>query len=360
MISVYIHIPFCKNICSYCDFCKMYYESDIADKYLKELKQEIDKNYNGEKVKSLYIGGGTPSCLNNNQLTELFSLTKIFDLSNDYEYTIEANINDITEDFLKICYNSGVNRLSIGIETVNEKFFKFLNRYNDKKIVREKINLAKQFFNNINVDLMYGFYKQTLSDLKMDLDYIYSLDIQHISIYSLIIEKHTKLFIDNVKKINEELESKMYYYVIKYLKDLGYIHYEISNFSKDGYSSIHNLCYWNNDNYYGFGLGASGYTNSVRYKNTKSITNYLKGNYVLEKEKIDEQTKMEEEMICGLRKIKGVSVKDFYKKYNKNIKDVFNIDKLIEQKMLVEKNGYIFIPENKLYVSNSILINFIL
>jgi oxygen-independent coproporphyrinogen-3 oxidase len=152
----------------------------------------------------------------------------------------------------------------------------------------------------------------------------------------------------------------MYYYIIDYLKKNGYNHYEISNFGKDGYYSMHNLNYWNNLNYYGFGLSASGYIDDIRYTNTRSITNYLKGNYLLTTEKIDQKTKMAEEMICGLRKIEGVSKKEFIKKYNKNIKDVFEIEELLEKKLLLENDEYIFIPEDKLYISNSILVNFII
>lgn len=360
MESVYIHIPFCKSICSYCDFCKLYYQYNIVNKYLDELSNEIKKNYKKEVLKTIYIGGGTPSSLCYEQLNKLFSIIKMFKLQNNYEFTIEVNINDITTRFLELCHSNGVNRLSVGIETVNKKFYKYLNRYNDENDIIEKIELSKKYFDNINIDLMYGFEKETLEDLKKDLDFISKLDVQHISIYSLIIEEHTKLYIEKANRVDEQLDSEMYYYILNYLKKIGFDHYEISNFSKKGYKSVHNLYYWNNLNYYGFGLGASGYIDNIRYTNTRSITNYLKGEYLLNKEIIDDKTKMEEEMICGLRKTEGVSKNIFLKKYKKDIKDVFDIDCLLEKKLLLENDNYIFIPEDKLYISNSILINFIL
>ena len=360
MKSVYIHIPFCKSICSYCDFCKMYYSEELVNKYLLELKKEVLSKYQNETLKTIYIGGGTPSSLNITQLSKLFEITNLLTLEKNYEFTVEANISDINEEFLNICKSNKVNRISIGIETINEKFFKFLNRYNTKEEVIEKIDLCKKYFDNINIDLMYGFYNQTIEDLKLDLDFFKQLDVNHISIYSLIIEQNTKLYIDKTKSLSEDLESKMYYYIIDYLKEVGYCHYEISNFSKKGYESVHNLTYWNNENYYGFGLGASGYIDNYRYTNTRSINNYLKGQYILEKEILDKKTIMEEELICGLRKTEGVSIKKFNIKFNEDIYKLFRIEELIQRGLLKRKNDMIFIPKDKLYISNNILINFIL
>ena len=307
MESVYIHIPFCKSICSYCDFCKMFYNEILVTKYLDALNIEIDKNYKGEELKTIYIGGGTPSSLSNDLLIKLFKITNKFKLQDNYEFTIEANISDIDEEFLSICKNNKVNRLSIGIETINEEYYKFLNRYNDIEIVKEKISLSKKYFDNINIDLMYAFPNQSIDDLQKDLDFIKELDVKHVSIYSLIIEKNTLLDVKKTKPISEELESKMYYHIIDYLESIGYKQYEISNFSKDGYQSKHNMNYWNNNNYYGFGLDASGYIGNIRYTNTKSINNYIKQKFIYEKEELDKKTMMEEELICGLRKREGIN-----------------------------------------------------
>ena len=359
VFSSYIHIPFCKTICSYCDFCKMYYNEDLLDKYLNSLKKEIDSNYKNEILKTIYIGGGTPSCLNEKELNKLFEIIKTFKTSKDIEFTFEVNINDINRELLIILKENKVNRLSIGVESINEKFLNFLNRKHTKEEVIEKINLTKEYFKNISVDLMYAFSNQTLEDLKKDLEFIKSINVSHISIYSLIIEKHTKLYIDKVLPLNEEIEESMYYYIIKYLNTLGYSHYEISNFSKKGYESKHNLTYWNNEEYYGFGLGASGYIGNKRYTNTRSINKYVSNDYLSEIETIDKKIDMENYMILGLRKINGVSKDDFLFKYNLNIYEAFDIIELIDRKLLIDDGKNIYIPSNKLYIQNSILVNFI-
>ena len=219
--------------------------------------------------------------------------------------------------------------------------------------------LAKEYFNNISVDFMYGFYNQTMEDLKMDLEFFKELDVNHISIYSLILEPNTKLYINNTSSLDEEVESRMYFYIIDYLSSIGFRHYEVSNFAKDGYCSRHNLTYWNNDYYYGFGLGASGYTFDIRYTNTRSINHYMEGIYHLDEEMITKEIDMENEMILGLRKITGVNKQNFYDKFGVCINDVFDIDSLLKNNLLQDDNDNIFIPKDKLYLSNSILVNFI-
>ena len=350
--SLYIHIPFCNNICSYCDFCKIYYNDDIALSYLTELEKEIKQNYKNEKLKTIYIGGGTPSSLSFKNLERLFSITNSLNIENNYEFTFECNIEDINEELLKMLKENKVNRLSIGVESFNKKILRFLGR-NEVIDIDKKINLAKQYFTNINIDLIYGIKGQTLEDLKKDLDNFLNLDIKHISIYSLILEDNTILKINNYEEISDDLSRKMYDLIRKTLKENGFSHYEISKKKKKGYESKHNLTYWNNEKYYGFGLGASGYIENYRYTNTRSISSYLKGKYILEKEEISKKINMENFMILGLRKIKGVSNTDFKERYNKNIEDVFNTEKL-------DKNDdTYYINENNLYISNYILEDFI-
>lgn len=357
--SLYLHIPFCMQICSYCDFCKMFYNEKMVNDYLEELEKEITKNYQNDILKTIYIGGGTPSSLKDYQLDKLFFITDKFNIEKEYEFTFECNISDINKELLEKLKENKVNRISIGIETINEKFYELINRYNDKEDIKEKIKLTKKYFNNINIDLMYGFPNETLNDLINDLEVFKDLDVPHISIYSLILEENTKLYINNTKPLDEELESNMYYYIINYLKKLGYKHYEISNFSKEGYESKHNLTYWNNEEYYGFGLSSGGYVNNKRYTNTRSLNNYLKGNYKLEEEELDLQTKMENEMILGLRKMIGIKKDEFFLKYNFKIEDIFGIMNMVDKKLIEDREGYIRIPEDKLYLSNSILVNFI-
>ncbi len=357
--SIYIHIPFCHNICSYCDFCKMFYNKDLVDRYLDELKNEYESLKEDNMIDTIYIGGGTPSSLSMQELDKLFSIFKDIELSTNYEFTFEINPEDITEELLQKLKENKVNRISIGIETINDKFYKFLNRYNNKEELLEKINICKKYFNNINIDLIYAFPKETINDLKNDLDFFKLLDVTHISTYSLIIEDNTVIGINNTKSISEELDREMYDYIINYLEDNNYNHYEISNFSKEGYESKHNLTYWNNETYLGIGLGASGYLNKVRYTNTRSINKYLDGDYIYEKEKVSTRQQEEYEIILGLRQVKGIEKNKFFTKYGVHIEDEFDILNLVDKKLIEDKDGYIRIPKDKLYIENQILINFI-
>lgn len=357
--SVYIHIPFCRNICSYCDFCKMFYNEEFANRYLFSLENEINNNYKNEILDTIYIGGGTPSSLSINQLAKLFSIISVFKISNNYEFTFEINVEDINEELLVFLKNNNVNRISIGVQTINSKFLKLIERNYNKDIIYEKILLAKKYFDNINIDFMYGFENETLDDLVNDLDFFIKLNVPHISIYSLILEEHTKLYINNTKQLSDDKENEMYYYIINYLEKNNYIQYEISNFSKKGYNSKHNLTYWNNNMYYGFGLGASGYINNIRYTNTRSLNKYCNGITRLEEESITIVKNMEYEMILGLRKIEGVRIDYFKNKYNIDLLEYFNINDLIKKELLIIKDNRIFINKAYLFVSNSILVNFI-
>ncbi len=355
---VYIHIPFCTEICSYCDFCKRYYKKNIAHKYLNALEKEIRQTYKGEIVKTIYIGGGTPSSLSVDQLEKLFDIIKIFKVSKECEFTFECNINDLTKEKLQLIHNNKVNRLSIGIQSFNEKNLKILNRHYTKKDIFEKINLCKSLnFNNINVDLMYALPNETLLELDEDIDNFLQLDVQHISTYSLILEPNTILSINGAKQISEDIEYEMYKLICKKLKEFN--HYEISNFAKKGFASKHNLNYWDNNYYYGFGLGASSYLNDIRYTNTRSMKHYLDGNYILEKNHISKQEQMENEMILGLRKIKGVNKYTFYKKYGKMINEVFDIEDLLKHEYLIDDGQNIYVNKKYLYVENSILVKFL-
>ena len=357
-MSIYIHIPFCSNICSYCDFCKFYYNEKWVNNYLNELENEIKLNYKNELIDTIYIGGGTPSCLNVNQLKKLFNIISIFNLNENIEFTIECNI-DVEEEKLKLFKENNVNRISIGVQTINEKHLKFLNRNHTKEIVLNKINLIKKYFKNVNIDLMYALPNQTLEELKQDLEFYISLDIPHISTYSLIIEPNTKLYIDNIENIDEDLDYEMYKLINNTLKENNYIHYETSNYSKLGYESKHNLTYWNNLEYYGFGIGASGYINNIRYDNTRSYNNYINGKYIKEKQELTLKEKIENEFILGFRKIKGININEFKSKYDIDLLELKVIKKLLKENKLVINNNYIKINDEYLYTSNNILIEFI-
>lgn len=360
MKSAYIHIPFCKSICSYCDFCKMNYQKEWIEVYLDVLKEEIEEKYADEYLDTIYIGGGTPSCLSKEELNKLFDIIKIFNLNEEYEFTFECNVNDITEELLNILKENQVNRLSIGVESFNNNNLKLIERKHTFEDALTKINLVKNYgFNNINVDLIYALPEETLSTVKKDINQLLKLDIPHISTYSLIIEEHTKLKIKGIKEIDQDLDAKMYEYIVKKLTNNNYNHYEISNFAKKGYESRHNLTYWNNEYYYGFGLGAHGYVHGVRYENTRSFHDYLNGKYILEENILSKQQIMENELMLGLRKTKGINLNEFFNKYDINLQDVFDIKPLLKTKDLIYKNGNIFVNPTKLYIMNEILLKLI-
>ena len=352
--SVYINIQFCNNICSYCDFCKFYKNDEIINKYLDSLENEIDNDFLGEKLNTLYIGGGTPSCLNNNQLNKLFDITSRFTFNDNYEFTIECNIEDIDEEILELFKNNRVNRLSIGVQSFIKKNLNFLDRNKNIDII-SRINLAKKYFDNINIDLIYALKKQSIKDLEKDIDIFLSLDLPHISCYSLIIEPHTK--ISNIKPINDKLDYDMFKLIDSKLKD--YNHYEISNYSKKGYESKHNLTYWNNEEYYGFGLSASSYLNNIRYTNYRNLTKYNEKIYKKEKEILSLEDKMKYEYILKFRLKDGINIKDFNKKYNCNILDNKIIKELINEDKLLIENDNIIVNKKYIYVINEILVKLI-
>lgn len=338
----------------------MLYQKKIIKDYLKGLEKEIKDNYKGELIKTIYIGGGTPTSLDIDELNYLFKIIKKIKLDKNYEFTIECNVENTDQEKLELFLKNGVNRLSFGVETTNNKLLKLLNRKHNFTDVKKIIKLAKKLgFKNINVDLIYALPNEKVEDLEKDINNILKLDIEHISTYSLILEEHTKLYIDGIKNIDEELDLKMYNYIIDKLTSNGFEHYEISNFAKPGYSSKHNLAYWNNQEYYGFGLGASGYIKNIRYTNTRNIDKYINYQFKDLEEKLSLKEIMEYEMILGLRKIQGINVEDFYHKYHKELVDVFNIRELIKNNLLDYKGEYVFIPKDKLYISNEILVNFI-
>lgn len=357
MKSIYIHIPFCSDICSYCDFTKLYHLDKYINSYFMSLEQEVKKRYQGELIETLYIGGGTPSCLTIEEMKCLFSIINIFNLSKTVEFTVECNINDITEEKLQLMKENKVNRLSIGVQSFDTEILKYLNRKYTKEQIVEKIIIAKKYFSNISIDLIYAVSGQTIKQLNNDLKEFLSLDIPHISTYSLMIEPHTIL--KNTNPIDEDMDFEMYENILKILKKNNYNHYEISNFSKRGYESKHNLTYWNNEEYYGFGLGASGYIESVRYDNTKSFNEYIKGIYRKEEIYQTSNMKIENEFILGLRKIEGININQFKDKYGIDIKDVNGVKDLISSGKLTLMNDYLYIPSSHWYLANDILINFI-
>ena len=355
--SCYIHIPFCNAICAYCDFCKVYYSTNLVSDYLTALDCEISKYYKGEVLDTIYIGGGTPSILSANELNKLFNIINKLNISDNYEFTFECNLEDISEELLILLKNNRVNRISIGVESFNKRILKILSRRYDIDII-DRINLCKKYFTNINIDLMYAIPSETIKELETDIDNFLSLDIPHISTYSLIIEKNTVMYNNKLKNIDEDIDYEMYKLIIDKLKG-KYKHYEISNFSELGYESRHNLSYWNNEYYYGFGVGASGYIDDNRYDNTRSITKYIAGNYRLEGKKLSYNETIENAFILGFRKLDGINILEFESRYDFNPLKLDIVKKLVCENKLVVDEYNIKISNDYIYLSNDIMCEFL-
>lgn len=361
MKSVYIHIPFCKKICSYCDFCKVYYNKTLVKNYLSSLYKEIISQYNNEVLDTIYVGGGTPSSLSIDELEDLFKSINLFKKSRTVEFTFECNIEDITEELLLFLKKKGVNRLSVGIESFNKRNLKLMGRNTYFKDALEKVNLIRKIgFNNLNLDLIYAMPKETMFDLYCDINKLLKLNPEHISTYSLILEKNTILYNKGYQNISEEKDAKMYNYIIKKLKKHGYNHYEVSNFAKEGYESKHNTTYWLNNEYYGFGCGAHGYIGNIRYENTRSIFKYINGEYTYSKELLSRSEEMDNEIMLGLRLLKGIDVEKYQEKYKEKITDSYpNINNLLKEGLLVLDNNYLRIPEKYIYIMDSIVLKIV-
>ena len=357
MESVYIHIPFCKSICSYCDFCKMLYNGPWVTQYLNALIKEIQDKYLGEEIKTLYIGGGTPSALSIKDLRYLFEIISGFNLEKLEEFTFECNLNDIDEELLQLLRENKVNRLSIGIESFNAAKLKFMERNHTFEEAKEKMKLIrKSGFDNVNVDLIYGIPGESLKDLKKDLELILKLEPDHISTYSLIVEDNTKIGISGVLPIPEELDASMYEYIVDRLEMKKYKHYEVSNFSLKNKESKHNLQYWNNNEYYGFGLGAHGYIHGVRYENTRNLTKYVNGEFLKSEEMLSKEDKMYNELMLGFRKMEGISLREFFLKYEINMQEAFDLHQVLKDEELIVDGEYIYVNPLYIYIMNEILI----
>lgn len=356
---IYLHIPFCNFICNYCDFPKVLYDKKYSWLYLESLEKEIKSRYRGEKVSSIFIGGGTPTSLDIEEFTKLLEITNLFKKDKEFEFTIESNIDSLTEDKIKLMTKYGVNRVSLGVQSFHDRTLKLLNRHHNSLQVKEVVtNLKGYGIDNISIDYIYGV-NSDLMEVKEDIDSFLELAIPHISCYSLIIEDNTVFGINDREYIDDELEYEMYNYIEKKLKLNGYIHYEVSNYAKEGYQSLHNLNYWNNGFYYGFGLGAVSYLDYYRISNTLSLSKYLEGKYINSKDFEDVSIRMSNELILGLRKKRGISISEFKNKYNLDVLEYSQVNKLVDEGKLVIKDDYLFIPDCYFYLSNDILVNFV-
>ena len=369
--SAYVHIPFCTQICYYCDFSKVFIKNQPVDSYLEHLLQEFH-SYDIQKLRTLYIGGGTPTALSAPQLEVLLDgLTKNLDLSVLEELTIEANPGDLDEDKIAVLKNSAVNRVSLGVQTFDDKMLKKIGRSHLERDIYENIDRLKLAgFDNISIDLIYALPGQTMDQVKDNVAKAITLDIPHMSLYSLILENHT-VFMNRMRRgklplPKEEVEAEMFEYIIAELERAGFEHYEISNFSKSGFESRHNLMYWDNAEYYGIGAGASGYVNGVRYKNHGPIRHYLKaveeGNARIHEEHLSLREQMEEEMFLGLRKKTGVSKARFEEKFERSFDGLYGeiVRDLVQQGLMLVDGDRVRMTKRGLFLGDTVAERFIL
>lgn len=329
-LGVYVHIPFCKRKCEYCDFISYCNKDNLIETYVEALKKEINLQNIQSYIDTIYIGGGTPSYIESKYIKEIMKEIKKKNIRKNAEITIEVNPGTVTEAKLKDYKECGINRLSIGLQSTKDELLRQIGRIHDYNQFLETYKLARKVgFENINVDLMIGLPNQKIMDLKESLNKIIELQPEHISVYSLIVEEGTpiskKIQSGELTLPNENEERNMYWYVKNTLELSGYNHYEISNFSKKGYESRHNMSCWNQCQYFGFGVAAHSYRDITRYSNITDINEYIKniqkGN--LSKNRIIHEIQKEsdtekEYMLLGLRKIEGVKINNFKAKFVKN------------------------------------------
>ena len=369
--SAYVHIPFCTQICYYCDFSKVFIKNQPVDAYLEHLIQET-RSYEIGKLRTLYIGGGTPTALSAQQLAYLLTeLPKVMDLSEVEEFTIEANPGDLDPDKIAVLKESQVNRVSLGVQTFDNKMLKKIGRSHQEQDIYDNIRHLKQAgFDNISIDLIYALPGQTMDQVKENVAKAIDLDIPHMSLYSLILENHT-VFMNRMRRgklplPKEELEAEMFEYIIEELEKAGFEHYEISNFSKPGFESRHNLVYWDNAEYYGLGAGASGYVDGIRYKNHGPIRHYLEaveaGKARITEEHLTLEEKMEEELFLGLRKKTGVSKARFEEKFGISFDQRYGqvVVSLTEQGLLVPDDKQVRMTKRGLFLGDTVAEKFIL
>lgn len=369
--SAYVHIPFCTQICYYCDFSKVFIKNQPVDSYLEHLLEEF-QSYDIQKLRTLYIGGGTPTALSSPQLEVLLNgLTKNLDLSALEELTIEANPGDLDADKIAVLKNSAVNRVSLGVQTFDNKMLKKIGRSHLEKDIYENIDRLKLAgFDNISIDLIYALPGQTMEQVKENVAKAIGLDIPHMSLYSLILENHT-VFMNRMRRgklplPKEELEAEMFEYIIAELERAGFEHYEISNFSKSGFESRHNLMYWDNAEYYGIGAGASGYVNGIRYKNHGPIRHYLSavedGNARITEEHLSQKEQMEEEMFLGLRKKSGVSMARFEEKFGRSFDELYGeiVRDLVQKGLMQIEGDRVRMTKRGLFLGDTVAERFIL
>lgn len=373
--SAYIHIPFCEHICHYCDFNKVFLKGQPVDEYLAMMKKEMQlqlDTYPTAGLDTIFVGGGTPTSLDEKQLAFLCdSISEWMPMNKGAEYSFEANPGDLSREKLDIMFQSGVNRLSFGVQSFNNDLLKRIGRTHRAKEVYETIEKAQSVgFTNISIDLIYGLPGQTMEDFIETLDAALTLNLPHYSSYSLIVEPKTVFYnLMQKGKLNlppQDLEARMYERLMEMMEKHGLHQYEISNFARTGYESRHNLTYWNNDEYYGIGAGAHGYTAGRRIANHGPVKKYMTPLVdnelpVLENHLVPIHEQMEEEMFLGLRKTEGVSYAKFFDKFRVEMTEVFAkpLEKHVGKGLLEEKAGFVRLTKQGKLLGNEVFQEFL-
>lgn len=365
--SLYLHIPFCNSICSYCSFNKRLYNEKQAHEYVLNIINDL-KRIPKKSLKTIYIGGGTPLSLSNVDLDLLLS-SLVGLLKDEFEFTIESNpenLLDIEKVYILKKYN--INRVSIGVQTFDNSLLQLLNRKHNEEIVNNAINnLIINDIRNINIDLIYGIPSQTLEGFINDINKSMKLPIKHISLYSLTIDEHTVLYNKKIEEADEDLLRDMSDAATKVLEENGFHKYEVSNYAKENFESKHNLTYWYDDEYYGIGIGASGYEGNTRYTNKTTLLDYNKGIRNFEEDNVDSFNHEYEFIMLNLRTKYGINFdryrkifnKDFKEFYQEEIKSLYDLIIIDEDKLVVKDNNYMILNTiilkfiNKLEVMNN-------
>lgn len=374
--AAYIHIPFCSHICYYCDFNKVFIEGQPVDEYVDLLVREMQLMSQKEEIapiETLYIGGGTPSTLTPQQLARLFEgIHRYLPIEANGEFTMELNPDDGTMDRLAVMKEYGVNRISMGVQSFNDDLLKAIGRKHTKKTVLWTIDNAKNSgFDNISIDLIFRLPKQTIADFQDSLTQALALDLPHYSIYSLILEQKTVFYnLMRQGKLplpSQDEEADMFQLAMDTMAANGRYHYEISNYAKPGYESRHNLHYWNADEYLGFGAGAHGYKNGIRYQNHGPIQHYLEplrhGELpILRETPLTREAMIEEFMFLGLRKMSGVSRIEFVSRFGVTMDEVYHdvIEALLEEGLIYETVEGIALTEYGKFLGNNVFQEFLL
>jgi oxygen-independent coproporphyrinogen-3 oxidase len=368
--GIYIHIPFCHQICNYCDFNKFFFHNQPVDEYIESLGEEMKmykERLNNASIETIFIGGGTPTSLTEKQLERLFTLIHThIPLNKIIEFTSEANPDELTFEKMKLMRSFGVNRLSMGVQTFDQDLLKVLGRTHSNEHVYSVIENAKKIgFPSISMDLMYGLPNQTMEQWEQSLKEAFRLKTPHISAYSLLVEPKTVFYnLMSKGKLSlpgEDLEAEMYSYLLDEMQKQGYNQYEISNFSFEGKESRHNLLYWDNDEYLGLGAGAHGYVNNIRYSNHGPLKKYMESleaneKPIMQQKEVTNIEKMEEEMFLGLRKNVGISLKKFEVRYGKTLQNVYGneLDELIQKELIILENDFIKLTRRGRFVGNEV------